>query len=284
MHAQTFDWSPIDAAMGRVGIAQAGEVQRYNFPRGDLTVMVADPNGPIRLRPAFALGGWIAMHPLGHADTVMAMGDLVLTEDEIAPVMSALQAGGIEQSAVHHHVLRESPRVLYMHVHAVGRAVRIAETVRAAVALTKASPPTPAASGAAAAAMDLDTLGIVLALGRSGRSNGGVYQVSIPRAEALRDGGMSVPASMGLATAINFQPTGGGKAAIAGDFVLLASEVNAVIRALRAANIEVTSLHNHLLTDEPRLFFMHFWANADAVVLAKGLRAALNTTNVQAAR
>jgi hypothetical protein len=276
--ARAVDWKAVDAAMGRAGTMQPGDVQRYNFPRGDLQVTVSGAGGAVRLRPALALGGWVAMHPTGNGDTVMAMGDLVLTDDEVAPVMSRLQAGGVEQSAVHHHVLHETPRVLYMHVHAVGDAVKIAETVRAAVALTKAPPASPPPAPGAAAAAGIDTAAIAQALGRAGRSNGGVYQVSVPRSETIRDAGMPVPGSMGLGTAINFQPTGGGKAAITGDFVLLAAEVNPVIRALREGGIEVTSLHNHLLADEPRLFFMHFWANDDAVALARALRSALDRT------
>ncbi len=274
------NWSAVDAAIGRLGVAQPGDVQRYNFPRGDLQVTVTGANGAVLLKPSFALGGWIAMHRTGMGDAVMAMGDLVLTEDEVTPVITALQAGGIEQSALHHHVLHESPRVFYMHVHATGDPVVIARTLRTAIALTKA--PAPAtASASPAPAIELDTAAVARALGYAGRVNGGVYQVSVPRAETIRDGGMEVPASMGLGTAINFQPTGGGKAAITGDFVMIAAEVNIVIRSLRDHGIEVTSLHNHLLTDEPRLFFMHFWANADAVTLAGGLRAALDLTNVR---
>ncbi|MES2521861.1 MAG: DUF1259 domain-containing protein [Gemmatimonadota bacterium] len=272
----TVDWKAVDAAMGRAGVAQPGAVQRYNFPRGDLRVVVRDPRGDVQLRPTLALGGWIAMHGTGTGNTVMAMGDLVLTEDELPAVMSRLQQGGVEQTAVHHHVMRETPRVLYMHVSAHGDAVKIAETVRAAVALTKA--PAPSSAPPAAAAIDLDTAAVAKALGYGGRVNGGVYQVNAPRPETIRDGGMDVPGSMGLGTVMNFQPTGGGKAAITGDFVLIAREVNPVIRSLRAAGIEVTSLHNHMLTDEPRLFFMHFWANDDAVKLARGLRTALDST------
>jgi hypothetical protein len=275
------DWKVVDAAMGRTGVAQPGEVQRYNFPRSDLTVVVRDPRGDVPLRPTLALGGWIAMHGTGRANDVMAMGDLVLTEDELPMVMSRLQQGGVEQTAVHHHVMRETPRVLYMHVSAHGDAVQIAETVRAAVALTKAPAQSPSPS-AAAPAVDLDTAAITRALGHTGRINGGVYQVNAPRPEVIRDGGMLVPSSMGLGTVMNFQPTGGGKAAITGDFVLLAREVNPVIRVLRRANIEVTSLHNHMLTDEPRLFFLHFWANADATQLARGLRTALDSTAASA--
>jgi hypothetical protein len=203
----------------------------------------------------------------------------VLTESELQAVMSRLQQGGVEQTAVHHHVMRETPRVLYMHINAHGDAVKIAETVRAAVALTKAPASAPAPPpDASAPAIELDTAGIARTLGHTGRVNGGVYQVNASRPETIRDNGMTVPGSMGLGTVMNFQPTGGGKAAITGDFVLLAKEVNPVIRALRAANIEVTSLHNHMLNDEPRLFFMHFWANDDAVTLARGLRAALDST------
>lgn len=278
--AAPVDWPAIDAAIGRPAIAQPGDVHRYNFPRGDLTVTAASAAGDVRIRPALALGGWIAMHATGHADSVMVMGDLVLTENEISPVISALQAGGVEQSALHHHILHESPRVFYMHVHAMGSARTIATTIRTAVALTGAPPAAPV-TAVAPAPIELDTAAIARILGRTGRVNGGVYQVSVPRAESIMDGMMPIPAAMGLGTAINFQPTGGGKAAITGDFVLLAAEVNPVIRALRRSDIDVTSLHNHMLTDEPRLFFMHFWANADATALARGLRSALDLTNSQ---
>jgi len=213
------------------------------------------------------------------------MGDLVLADDEVAPVVSRLQQGGVEQTAIHHHLLHESPRVLYVHFHAHGDPRRIAETLRAAMALTKAPPaPAPSAGAAAAAGQEsvaLDTAAIARTLGWAGRMNGGVYQVSVPRAETIREGDFVIPPSMGLGTAINFQPTGGGKAAITGDFVLVAAEVNPVIRVLREHGIEVTSLHNHLLGEEPRLFFMHFWANADAGSLARGLRAALDRSNSQ---
>jgi hypothetical protein len=270
--ASAQDWKAVETAIGRPGVAQAGDVYRFNFPRGDLNVTAAG----VRLEPTFALGGWVAFKR--HGDGVMAMGDLVLTEKEVTPVMTRLQRGGVEQTAVHHHVLQEKPRVLYMHVHAHGDAVRIAETIRAALALTKVPAPAPP-KPASQAAIEIDTAGIAKALGYGGRVNGRVYQVSVPRAETIREADFEIPPSMGLATAINFQPTRGGKAAITGDFVMIASEVNEVIRALRDNGIEVTSLHSHLLAEEPRLFFMHFWANDDAVKLARGLRAALDRTN-----
>jgi hypothetical protein len=268
------DWKAVDAAMGRTGAEQPGNVRRYGMPRSDMRVTVQG----VQVTPSLALGSWLAMTP--HGDGVMAMGDLVLKDAEVTPVITALQAGGVEQTAIHHHLLHETPRVVYVHVHAMGDPVKIAQTVRTALARTSTPASTPAAPPAAAGAtFGIDTAAVARTLGHAGKVNGGVYQVSVARAESIRDGGMEVPASMGLGTAINFQPTGGGKAAITGDFVMIASEVNPVMRALREHGIEVTSLHNHLLADEPRLFFMHFWANDDAVKLARALRTGLDLTN-----
>lgn len=266
--AQTVDWKAVEAAMGRADAVQPGDVHRFSMPRGDMQVTVSG----VRVRPALALGSWVAFKAV--ADGAVAMGDLVLADSEVEAVMSRLQQGGIEQSAIHHHLLHESPRVLYVHVHAHGDPVKIAATVRAALALTKTPPPAPP-STSAPAPLGFDTAAVARALGHSGKVNGGVYQVSVPRAETITDDGVEIPPSMGVATAINFQPTGNGRAAITGDFVLLASEVNPVIKSLRSSGIEVTALHNHLLMEEPRLFFMHFWANGDAVKLAQGLKAAL---------
>jgi hypothetical protein len=208
------------------------------------------------------------------------MGDLVLTEDEVKPVMLKLQEGGIEETALHNHLMWESPRVMYMHIASHGDPVQLAKAIHAALMLSKT--PGPDASPAAQAAADLgfDEKQVEQILGQSGKVNGGVLQISVPRSETITDSKMTVPPSMGVATALNFQPTGNGKAAITGDFVLLGNEVNPVIRALRDNGIEVTALHSHMLTEEPRLFFMHFWANDDALKLAKGLRAALDKTHL----
>jgi hypothetical protein len=270
-HQPTIDWKAVDAAMGRPSVAQAGDVHRFNMPRSDLNVTVDG----VTLKPAFALGSWVSFKEV--ADGAIAMGDLVLLDSEVSRVMSRLQESGIEQTAIHHHLLRESPRIVYMHVHAHGDPVKIAEGLKAAVALTGTPASSPPASPVSQSP-GIDTAAIAKALGVSGRMNGGVYQVSVPRKDTIRDGGIEIPVVMGLATAINFQPTSSGKAAITGDFVLIASEVNAVIRALRKNRIEVTSVHNHLLNEEPRLFFMHFWANDDALKLAAGLREALDVT------
>jgi hypothetical protein len=269
--AQSTGWSAVETAIGRSGVAQAGDVYRFNFPRNDLKVMV----GNVQLKTALALGGWVAFKRV--PDGAIATGDLVLLESEVNPVISALQAGGVEQSAIHHHVIHESPRVLYMHIHGHGDPVAIARAVKSAVAMTAI--PAAAPAPAQQPTLDLDTAKVSRALGYAGRANGGVYQVGIPRAETIREMGIDIPPTMGLATSINFQPTGNGKAAITGDFVMLGNEVNPVIRALRAAGIEVTSLHSHMLMEEPRLFFMHFWANDDAEKLARGLRSAIEKTN-----
>jgi len=210
----------------------------------------------------------------------MVMGDPVLTMDEVNPVMSKLAAGGIEITALHNHLLRNQPFTMYMHVQGNGDPVKLAAAPHAALAESKTPLSAAAAAPAAPPPLDLDTAAIDQALGAKGANNGGVYQLSIPRAEPIKDNGMDVPPPMGSANAINFQPTGSGKAAITGDFVLIASEVNPVLRALRENGIEVTAIHNHMLDDQPRLYFMHFWANDDAKKLAEGLKAALAHVNI----
>jgi hypothetical protein len=249
-----------------------GDVIKFSFPRSDLNVTV----GGVALKPALALGGWVAFKQTANGEA-MAMGDLVLTDEEVSPVMRALQAGGVEQTALHNHVLMETPHVMYMHISAHGDAAKIARTIHDALAQSK-TPLGPASPPAAPSAADLDTTGIAKTLGVSGKLSGVVYQISVPRSEKIMEMGQEVPPAMGVATAINFQPTGGGKAAITGDFVLRGSEVNAVIRALKQSGIDITALHSHMIDEEPRLYFMHFWANDDAAKLAKGLRAALDQT------
>jgi hypothetical protein len=272
--AAEIDWSKVDQAMGKAGSNQPGGVHKYGLPRSDLKITVDG----VPLKPALALGSWIGFLPM--VNGAMFMGDLVLTENEVSPVMKRLIADGIEITAVHNHLLRTSPAVFYMHVGGQGDPVKLAQTLHAGLALSQ----TPFAASAPAAAppsIDLDMAAVDTALGAKGAINGGVYQFSIPRAESISEGGMAVPPSMGTAIAINFQPNGRGKAAITGDFVLLGKEVNPVLRALRDNGIEVTALHSHMIDDSPHLFFMHFWANDDVAQLARGLRAALDLMNVK---
>lgn len=268
------DWKQVGQALGKEGTMQPGDVYKVSLPRSDLHVTVAG----VVVKPALALGSWVAFKKMG--DTTMVMGDLVLTEDEVTPVMTKLQEGGVMQTALHNHVLHESPRVMYMHIMATGDALKIAKAIHDALSLSKTPFTAPAASPTQSQDIGIDTKQLDQLMGQSGKVNGSVYQYSIPRAEAVSDNGMEVPPAMGLATAINFQPTGGGKAAITGDFVLTADEVNPVLAALRGRGIEITALHNHMLDDEPRMFFMHFFANDDAGRLAKGLRAALDKVKV----
>ena len=275
----TVDWKPVEQALGKAGSMQPGDVYKVSFPRSDLKVTVAG----VELKPALALGTWVAFKRMGEMTVVM--GDLVLAENEVTPVLSKLQQGGIETTALHNHVLNESPRVMYMHIHAMGDAVTIAKGIHDALALTKT--PFAASPSTVSAEIGIDTKQIDQIMGQSGKVNGGVYQYSVARADEITDTGMTnghqltIPPAMGLAQAINFQPTGTGKAAITGDFVLLASEVTPVMKALRENGIEVTAVHSHMLTENPRLFFMHFWANDDALRLARGLRAALDKVNVK---
>ena len=268
------DWSKVDQAIGKKGADLPGGVHKYGLPRSDLHVVVDG----VAIKPSLALGSWLAFQPAG--DGVMVMGDLVLTDTEISPVMKRLVEGGIEITAVHNHLLRTSVPVFYMHVGGHGDPVKLAEALHAGLALSK-TPVSQAPAPPAPPPVDLDTAAIEKALGYKGSANGGVYQFSIPRAETITEGGMTVPASMGTATALNFQPSGEGKAAITGDFVLLGAEVNPIIKALRQHGIEVTALHSHMIDDSPHLYFMHFWANDDAERLAQGLRAALDLANLK---
>ena len=263
-------WSKVDEAMGR-SAAVTQDVHRYGFPRTDLSVTLDG----VTIKPSLALGGWVAFKPMGNQ--AMVMGDLVLLETEINPVMAKLIEGGLDITAIHNHLLRASPATFYMHVGGNGDPAKMAAVIRAALAVSKTpmtAPPAPATPPA----VDLDSAQIEQIIGAKGQANGGVLQFNVPRLDAVKmEGMLMAPAGpMGVAEGINFQPTGGGKAAITGDFVLIAEEVNPVLKTLRSSGIDVTALHSHMLMDNPRLFFMHFWANDDAIKLAKGLRAALD--------
>ncbi len=269
--AQAIDWAKIDGIFGRTG-AVGGTVHRYGFPRSDLQVTLDG----VTIRPTLALGGWVALQPMGNM--AMVMGDLVLLQSEVNPVMAKLIEGGVEVTAVHNHLLRAEPLTFYMHVGGHGDPLKMAQTIHDALAVSK-TPLTAAAPPAQPPAIDLDTAQIEQIIGAKGANNGGVFAINVPRRDPVTEQGMAVGAPiMGGATAINFQPTGGGKAAITGDYALIGSEVTDVVRALRANGIDVTAIHSHMLTEEPRIVFLHFWANDDAIKLAKGLRAALDKT------
>jgi Domain of Unknown Function (DUF1259) len=270
-HAQQADWQKVDEALGRKPAVTA-DVRRYGLPRSDLTVTLDG----VTIKPSLALGGWIAFKPMH--DGAMVMGDLVLLQTEINPVMAKLIEGGLEITAVHNHLLRASPATFYMHVGSHGDPVKMAGVIHDALAASK----TPLAASPAnpPPAIDLDTAQLDQIIGARGQNNGGVYQFAVPRRDPISESGMEITpvGPMGVAQAINFQPTGSGKAAITGDFVLTGDEVNPVVRALRSNGIDVTAIHSHMLDEQPRLFFLHFWAVDDALKLARGLRAALDKT------
>jgi hypothetical protein len=263
------DWQQVQEALGVSGSVEPGDVYKVSLPRSDLKV-TADG---VQIKPSFALGSWLAFKQAG--EHTMVMGDLVLTGDEVNPVISKLEEGGIQVTALHHHLDNLEPDVLFMHVSGMGEPMELAQALHAALALSK-TPLGKSSAKAAAEKLPLDTAELDQIIGRQGKASGGVYHFAVARAEEVTEAGMAIPPAMGTAMAINFQPTGNGKAAITGDFVMTANEVNPVIRALREQGIQVTALHNHMLEEEPRLFFMHFWANDDPQKLARGLRAALD--------
>ena len=275
--AAEIDWKKVDGALGKTA-AVSGEVHRYGLPRSDLHVTLDG----VTIKPALALGGWVAFAPMH--DQAMVMGDLVLLETEINPVMTKLLEGGLDVTAVHNHILRASPATFYMHVGGHGDPVKMATVIRSALGASSTPFEAPATTAGPAPAVDLDTAKLDQIMGVKGKAAGGVYQFAVPRRDPATESGMQVTGALGGANGINFQPTGNGKAAITGDFLVTGNEVNPLIRALRAGNIEVTAIHSHMLDEQPRMFFIHFWANDDAMKLAQGIRTALDTTAVAKAQ
>ena len=271
--AADIDWKKVDAALGKTA-AVSGEVHRYGLPRSDLHVTLDG----VAIKPALALGGWVAFAPM-HGEA-MVMGDLVLSETEITPVMTKLLEGGLDITAIHNHILRASPATSYMHVGGHGDPEKMAAVIRSALSASKTPFDPPPTTAGPAPTVDLDTAKLDEIMGVKGTTNGGVYQFGVPRRDPVMESGMQVNGPLGGANAINFQPTGNGKAAITGDFLVTGNEVNPLIRALRAGDIEVTAIHSHMLDEQPRMFFIHFWANDDAMKLARGVRAALEKTAI----
>ena len=271
--AADIDWKKVDAALGKTA-AVSGEVHRYGIPRSDLHVTLDG----VAIKPALALGGWVAFAPV-HGEA-MVMGDLVLLETEITPVMTKLLDGGLDITAIHNHILRATPATFYMHVGGHGDPEKMAAVIRAALSASQTPFDAPATTAGPAPAVDLDTAKLDQIMGVKGTATSGVYQFAVPRRDPAMESGMQVNTPLGGANAINFQPTGNGKAAITGDFLVTGDEVNPLIRALRAGDIEVTAIHSHMLDEQPRLFFIHFWANDDALKLAHNVRTALETTAI----
>jgi hypothetical protein len=272
------DWAKVGAALGKTGSEMPGGVYRVGLPRTDLKVTLDG----IELKPSFAFGSWVAFLPMGNNDA-MVMGDLVLTESEIQPVMKSLADNGIQVTAIHNHLLGAAPATLYMHIYGQGDAAMLASKLHNALALSKTPFTAAAPPPASPPSIDLDTAAIDKALGAKGNIAGGVYQVGVPRAQPVKEMNMALPNAMGTTIAINFQPLGNGQAAITGDFILAANEVNPVLKSLRSNGIDVTALHSHMLNENPRMFFMHFWAHDNLGKLLAGLNDALSHVAVKKA-
>lgn len=266
--AQGLDTAKIDQALGRSG-QKVGNVYKVGFPRTDLHVVV---DGVV-IKPGLALGSWAAFS--GDDNNASVMGDLVLLQDEVNPVMEKLRASGFEITAVHNHLLDETPRVMYMHYMGHGPAEQLARSLRAALAVSKTPLGKPAAAPEGASAPPAWVTTVEDAVGRKGSFKGGVLSFGVPRADSLTMDGMTITPAEGVAESINFQEAGTGKVATTGDFVLTAAEVNPVISTLEEHRISVNALHSHMLTEQPRLFFMHFWAIGSPEKVAEGIKAAL---------
>ncbi|MGH9315963.1 MAG: DUF1259 domain-containing protein [Thermoanaerobaculia bacterium] len=267
-------WESVDRVLGETGKDLPGNVHKFGWPRTDLRVTLAG----ITIEPALALGSWAAFQKTGNGEEAVVMGDLVLLGPEVPAVVGKLQAGGFEILAIHNHLIDETPRLLYVHFHGRGEAEAIAKTLKTALDKTN----TPLRAAAAKTPVKLSPAQektfekVQAALGRKGTMAGHVLQVTVPRAAPIEQDGMEVPPSMGMAIAMNFEYLGA-RVAATGDFVLAADEVNPVIRELRLHEIEVTALHSHMLREEPRLFFLHFWGVGGPEKIAEGLKAALAT-------
>jgi hypothetical protein len=265
--AQGLDTAKIDQVLGRSG-QKIGDVYKFGFPRTDLHVSVHG----LAIKPGLALGTWAAF--IGTDDDAMVMGDLVLLEDEVNPVIEKLRAASFEISAVHNHLIEETPHVMYVHYMGHGAASQLASSLRAALAVSKTPLEKPAAS-AEEATPPAWVKAVEDSIGRKGTLKGGVLSYGVPRSDSVTVGGKTIPPAVGVAIAINFQAAESGNVATTGDFVLTAEEVNPVITELQAHHILVTGLHSHMLREQPRLFFMHFWSVGSPESVATGIAAAL---------
>ncbi len=262
------DSTALNNVFGKKGTV-TGNVYKITYPRSDLKVKVGD----FSVAPGLALGTWVGIINMGNHS--MMMGDLVLLDTEVPQAINKLMEENLEITAIHNHLINETPAIKYIHYHGEGDAVKLAQEIKAVLAVTGTPLTPPSASNQT---QKIDWSKVTAILGPTGKQNGMLLQYSFARNEKLMESGMEMPPSMGMATAINFQMDGD-KAAITGDFVLLPDEVNPVVKALTQNGIMPTAIHSHMLHDEPRLFMMHFWAVDNPEKLAKGLKAALDKTN-----
>jgi Domain of Unknown Function (DUF1259) len=274
------DWNAVQDALGRPGTMMPGDVFRIGMPRTDLKVTVNN----VPVQAGFALGSYAAFKQ--YDDGTMVMGDLVLLDQEVTPVMAALFSNGFEVSALHNHLNNMAPHVMYLHYEGHGDALQLAGELHQALSssATPLSPAVPPPPASPASGPQLDTAALDGILGYTGRANGSLIQYTIARSETITENGHQLLPAQGVSTGLNFQPTGDNRAAITGDFVLMGNEVDPVAQSLSANGIDVTAMHQHHIDEQPRLFYLHFWANDDPAKLATGLRAALDQTNSASAQ
>ena len=264
------DYKDVLTALGKQGDYKAN-VLKVNIPRNDVSVTVANVKTPT----PFGFGGWIAMTK-GTGGVDVMMGDLVLTQDEVNPVMSALLDNGLDVTALHHHFLFDEPRMFFMHVHGHGKAADLARRVKPAIDLIGKNTPKPAAPPAASApASTLDTAKLAQIVGTQGEQSGAVYKITIGRDDLkLTEMGAPINARMGLNTWAAFVGTNE-NAAIAGDVAMLGTEVTPVLKALRKNGLDVVAVHQHMVDTRPTIYFLHYWGTGPADKLAAGFKAAL---------
>src|SRR6059058_3498781 len=249
-------------------------VLKVNIPRNDLSITVANVKTPT----PFGFGGWVAMTK-GTGGMDVMMGDLVLTQEEVNPVMSALLNNGLDVTALHNHFFRDEPRMFYMHVHGHGKATDLAKRVKPAIDLIGKNTPKGAAKAAAAAPPStLDTAKLAQIIGTQGEQNGAVYKITVGRDDLkLTEMGASINARMGLNTWAAFVGTND-NAAVAGDVAMLANEVQPVLKVLRRNGVNVVAIHHHMTGTQPTIYFLHYWGTGPAEKLATGFKAAVSET------
>jgi hypothetical protein len=268
------EYAAVLKTLGKQGDFKA-DVLKVNIPRNDLKVTIDGIQTPT----PFGFGGWLAMTK-GTGENEVLMGDLVLLEDEVNPVMSALLDNGLDVTALHNHFFFETPRIFYMHVHGHGTASDLAAKAKPAIDLIGKNPATRSAAGASGstvAAGPLDTANLVRIVGHEGEQSGQVYKITVGRDDIklTEMGGAHINARMGLNTWAAFYGSDA-SAEIAGDVAMLSQEVTPVLKALRANGLNVVAIHNHMLGGQPVVYFLHYWGTGLAGKLAGGFRAALD--------
>ena len=272
------EYNAVLTSLGGQGDFKDG-VLKVNFPRNDLKVVV---NGIATPTP-FGFGGWIALTKGTGMDVMM--GDLVLTENEVNPVMSAVLDAGLDVTALHNHFFYETPRIFYMHVHGHGTPADLTSKIKPALALIGKSPPrSPSTEAGRSIDGKLDVAQLAKIIGHEGEQNGAVYKITIGRSDlSLKEMGATINARMGLNTWAAFYGSDS-EAIVAGDVAMLDSEVTPVLKALRGNGLDVVAIHQHMTGTQPTIFFLHYWGKGEAQKLARAVRSAVDLLGKRTSR